>query len=497
MKKHSQLSYLNTKWLAKMLALVLLATGCAHHHSSDEKMTEEEKSLNTSEAVSTPQYNLVKTVPQEASMNKPLTFNYEVHSKNKLNEVMVHEEIPEGTEYISSSPSADKQGNTLKWDLGAMSAGERKQLEMKVQPVSAGEIKSCAYMTAIPVACPITTVGLAEVAIEKIGPETTKIGEEVSYTLKVSNSGTLTAKEVEVIDYVPSGMAHSSGKNTLSYSIGELKSGEVETVTLPLKANEAGEFVNKAKVESKNAGTDKAEAPITIMEPQLAISKSGPSEQFIAKQATYEIAVENPGDLDLQNLTVTDRVPEPLILVRAPGAAVDGNVATWEYSKLLKGETNKETIVVTTRKAGTYTNTATVNEAANQLSDDASATTTWKGYPALLIEVIDTVDPLIDAEETSFIITVTNQGTAADRDVQISATFPKELRPVSTGGTTSGTIDGQQVTFEPVAEIGAKEQVEFSVRVKAVGEGDARTKVQLKSDLLKKSLTEEESTQIY
>jgi hypothetical protein len=65
------------------------------------------------------------------------------------------------------------------------------------------------------------------------------------------------------------------------------------------------------------------------------------------------------------------------------------------------------------------------------------------------------------------------------------------------GGATEGTVAGRTVTFAPFPVLQPKQQLMFSVRAKAVAEGDARVKVKLTSDLLKTPVVEEESTHVY
>jgi len=92
---------------------------------------------------------------------------------------------------------------------------------------------------------------------------------------------------------------------------------------------------------------------------------------------------------------------------------------------------------------------------------------------------------------------VTNQGTSADRNIQVIARFPNNLEPVSATGASAGAVEGTNVTFEPYDELNPKESISYKIRAKGAVEGDARVKVFLTSDLLKKPLPEEESTHVY
>jgi len=125
------------------------------------------------------------------------------------------------------------------------------------------------------------------------------------------------------------------------------------------------------------------------------------------------------------------------------------------------------------------------------------ACTDWRGYPALLIEVIDTEDPLLVGQQTTYVIQITNQGTASDTNVTLDVVLPAELKVVSASGDTQGTISGNNVKFAPYATLQAKQIIEFRVVAEAVAEGDARFRAEMNSDLLRTPVPEVESTQVY
>ncbi|MGK0310300.1 MAG: putative repeat protein (TIGR01451 family) [Lentimonas sp.] len=148
-------------------------------------------------------------------------------------------------------------------------------------------------------------------------------------------------------------------------------------------------------------------------------------------------------------------------------------------------------------KDGDYCNEASVSTVDSSLNTSASACTEWRGYPALLIEVIDTQDPLIVGEETTYIIQIANQGSAADTNVNLDVQIPEGLSIISIAGDTEGVITGNDISFVPYPVLNAKEIIQFRVIVKAVDTGDLRFKAQMSSDLLQVPVPEEESTQAY
>ncbi|MCX7005208.1 MAG: hypothetical protein NTV22_18315, partial [bacterium] len=117
--------------------------------------------------------------------------------------------------------------------------------------------------------------------------------------------------------------------------------------------------------------------------------------------------------------------------------------------------------------------------------------------PAILVEIVDLEDPLITGEETTYKISVQNQGTKEDRNVAVSVKFPKELNPLSAAGSSDGTIKDSIVTFKPYAALASKETLTYTIKAKAAQVGDGRVKLSVTSDFLKTPVVEEESTHVY
>ena len=226
--------------------------------------------------------------------------------------------------------------------------------------------------------------------------------------------------------------------------------------------------------------------------------KTGTKEQYAHKVADYDIVVTNTGDTSLTNVVVTDTPPTGTkVLKTQPGASEVGGNLVWNVAELKAGEKQTFSVSLTSPVAGTLCNRVNVNSAEG-VNGQAEACTLSVGHPALLIEVVDTVDPLLPGESTTYIIQVKNQGTAPDKNVGITARFPANISPSTVSGSTAGKIEGKVVTFPPVPVLEPKQVVEWRIEAKAeVSAGDSRLKVELRSDLLKTPVVEEESTHVY
>ena len=135
--------------------------------------------------------------------------------------------------------------------------------------------------------------------------------------------------------------------------------------------------------------------------------------------------------------------------------------------------------------------------ARGELSDSSEETVRVEGLSALFFEVVDVEDPVEVGQDTAYEIRVLNQGTKVARNIIVAALLPDDLKPLSTEGPTQGTIQGNQVVFQPLPRLAPKADTTFTVRAQGVHPGDQRVQIQIQSDDLKTPVTKEESTRVY
>ncbi len=440
--------------------------------------------------------HLTKRVPTQAALGETYESHLIVQPIVDVADVVVTDMIPDGTSYVKSEPAAQADGKKLTWRMDTMSKGQTATIKLWLKAEKEGQLVNCATVHAIPHGCVATYVGKPVITIEKTGPATAKLGDNVTYTVVVRNTGSAPAKGVVVTDTVPDGLVAPNGQKSLAYDFGDLAPNDAKKVDVTLKADKRGQVCNVASAKGSNVGEVKDDACTTITQPGIDIAKSGTKEQFLGRNATYEIVVSNTGDTTLNNVTVTDTAPAATKIVSASGANVSGNTATWTLPELKAGEKKTLGISLTTMTPGNHCNGVAV-KAQEGLSASSQACTMWKGVPAILIEVVDDPDPISVGDSTTYTIRVTNQGTADDNNIKIVARFDKEIDPTSASGVTAGTISGKTVSFAPVARLAPKQAVSWTISAKGAATGDHRLKVELTSDMLGSAVTEEESTHVY
>jgi uncharacterized repeat protein (TIGR01451 family) len=373
-----------------------------------------------------------------------------------------------------------------------MEKGEVKNIRSYYKATKVGQLNSCYSVAALPRSCVSTFVGKPALGLAKTGPANAILGSELTYTNTVSNTGTMPARDVVLTDKIPDGLVHASGQYELTFKIGELAPNESKVFPVVVKAMKRGNLCNSSTVASANAGQATAEACTLVQQPGLAVFKTGDPEQYLNRKAGYTITVTNTGDTTLRGVAVTDTAPEPTSFVSAEGAAIDRQNATWLVSELGPGESKTFKAVLTSQVSGTHRNEVTA--VAGGMREVAQASTIWRGLAALLIEVIDDNDPVQIGEKTTYTIRITNQGTADETNIGMTAKFTENVKPVSAEGLTA---EGQTLSVSTIPKLAAKESVTYRITTEGVKAGDSRLRVTLTADGLTSPVIEEESTRVY
>jgi uncharacterized repeat protein (TIGR01451 family) len=168
----------------------------------------------------------------------------------------------------------------------------------------------------------------------------------------------------------------------------------------------------------------------------------------------------------------------------------------WNIGNLRPGATRTVKARLKSSVMGTVSNTAYAkSEQAPQVS--ATDKTLLIGVPGILLEVIDSTDPLEVGDVGKYTITASNQGSAPGHDVRIVCEIEDNMEIISATGSTPGTVAGNSVTFSPVASLPAKQKAEWSIRIRAKTPGDVRFTTRMMSRELQRPVMETESTTIY
>ena len=308
------------------------------------------------------------------------------------------------------------------------------------------------------------------------GVATIQAGDQVTYTITVTNSGNIGATGVVVTDPLPAGTTFVSCTVAAPATCGEDPAGSGTVVaTIPLVPRDGGQAVIALTVQvaaGQPAGTDSITNTVTVSDdglngperstqnnsvsdtdalvfgpgPALAIAKDDGLDRVEGGDtATYTVTVTNAGDQDAADAVVTDTLPPGTTFVSctvtpaascAETAAGSGVVeATLPVVPNRQADPDAEvTLAITVTiddpvAAGTteFVNTAEVAHPDDQTSDDNTATDRDTYGADVAVAIDDGVDVVVPGQTVTYTVTLTNNGSSRVDTVTLTTDMSPEL----------------------------------------------------------------------
>jgi uncharacterized repeat protein (TIGR01451 family) len=425
--------------------------------------------------------------PDPVAVGTNLTYTITVtnNGPSTATGVTVTDTLPAGVSYVSATPSQGSCSgtSTVTCNLGNLANGASATVTIVVTPTATGTLSNTACAsgnesdpdTNNNCSTATTTVNpaSADLSITKTdSPDPVLVGQNLSYTITVTNNGPSTATGVTVTDALPAGVTFvssnpsqgsCSGTSTVTCDLGNLANGASATVTIVVTPTTTGTKTNTACVSANetdpNSGNDCSTATTTVNSnpnsADLSITKTDvPDPVERRADLTYTMVVTNNGSLNATGVTLTDTLPSGITIrsmsTTQGSCSSSGSVVTCNLGAMENGSSATVTIVVRSNSTGTLTNTASVtgNQSdSNSGNNSITVTTTVVTSAAdLSVTKTDSPDPVTVGNSLSYTIVVTNNGPSRADGVMLTDTLPGGVTYVnawSTRGTCSeagGTV---------------------------------------------------------
>jgi uncharacterized repeat protein (TIGR01451 family) len=454
------------------------STGSITNTASASSPISDPNNSNNSASAATlvnPSANLSLTkgdAPDPVLQGQELTYNLSVSNAgpSSATGVVLTDTLPAGVTYNSATPSqgspCTQSAGTVTCNLGTIASGASATATIKVTPPTTGQITNQASVSSgvsdpnatNNTASAVTNVNpVADLSITKSdAPDPVSSGQQLTYTLGISNAGPSAAAGVTVTDTLPGGVTynsatpsqgspctHSSG--TVTCNLGSIANGGNASVSIVVTPSSGTSITNQASVSATTADpvlVNNAASATTTVDPvaDLSLTKSdSPDPVLSGNQLTYALAVHNNGPASAPGVSLTDALPSGVTFVSATaspsGSCIpSGSNVICALGTIASGATVNVEIKVTAGGPATVTNNATViSTATDPVSTDntASATTTIKPVADLGLTKSDSPDPVLAGQLLTYTLGVSNAGPQGAPGVTITDTLPAGVTFVS------------------------------------------------------------------
>ncbi len=340
-------------------------------------------------------------VPGQDQLVYTFTIDHDTDSPSDAFNVVITDALPAGvTGAVINAPGATSQNfnnttqtATVSYDTIPVGADRTFTITVDVNEDATGTIINPATVAAdndfdTSNNSDTATTGLTpefDVTLTKAADNTTPTsGQNVTYTIDVTNAGPSTATGVILSDDIPSGLTFVSGTlngsnatsngTTVTFPAITIGDGQTETATLifAVAAGASGPIVNTASVVADSGETitnnNDATATVTVTpETDLQVTKSvNLTSAQAGSNLVYTITVNNLGSANALNVVATDTLPTGVTFVSGTGPnnealSVNNGVVTVNGGTLAAGSNFSFTINATVNSGVSTDQTNTVD----------------------------------------------------------------------------------------------------------------------------------------
>ncbi len=299
-----------------------------------------------------------------------------------------------------SSASYDTNSGIVTFNFVTLTNGASATVMINAIATTPGAVTSVATVSAYELdlnpnnnsATVMTTVnGLTDLSIAFQNPPRTGFaGNNVTYTLRVTNHGPYAASSPVVSDAVPSGASFvfattsqgtfSQSNGVVTWTLGNMASNGTANLTLTVKPAAQSVLTNIATI-SNSASTDltlanNSASVVTTISPaaDLGVSQAvSPSSLQVTSNCTCTVTVTNRGPSTAVNIILTDILPPGLSMQSVqppPGSSYTqtNGVITCKIPSLASAASADLVLGFYAGLDGTFTNTASVSSATADLN---------------------------------------------------------------------------------------------------------------------------------
>ena len=382
-----------------------------------------------------PGIKITKTAsPVTASPGEDVSFEVKVTNTGdiRLENLVVTDTLPQGLSYISDDHGGSLAGGKVTWRLGALGIGQTVPIHIvaRIDKNVSGELvnrvevngtdckgRSVSDASSVAINSKMPKIGIEKRVLARYGmpyPGDPLRPGDILFEIKVINLGSVALNPVQVTDLLPVGINYaaegtvprpdSQRKNAngttelLWNNIGPMSPAEVRILKVLGHLDECSDInlTNTASVTGYGNATPVINITgISISPmPDIKITKTAsPVTASPGADINFEVEVTNTGDIRLENLVVTDTLPQGLSYISDDhGGSVSGEKVAWRLDALGIGQTVPVHIAAKINKnvSGELVNRVEVNGTdckGRSVSDTSSA-------------AINSKLPKIDVEKT-------------------------------------------------------------------------------------------------
>ncbi len=380
--------------------------------------------------------------------------------------------LPRKTTFVSATPSQGScgSGRFFACNLGSLAHGATATITIVATANTPGRMTDYAWVSTNPPgrwehrhSVSTNVQGVSSNVDLKLteSPGNLDLGQQVTYTAAVSNSGNGAAGSVAFQDLLPGkatlvsvtpSQGSCSGNPTIVCNLGSLNGGASATVTILATASQPGWMTDHGWVSSNPPGNWQHHRTASVyvhdVSSNVDLKLAGSAGAVDpGQQVTYTATVSNSGNGPAGNVAFQDLLPGKAALVSvtpSQGTCSGNPVIQCSLGSLNAGASATIAIVVTANQPGTMTDHGWVSDSppGNWKHERSVDTYVRNVSPELALRLSGSPGSVNVGQQVTYTATVTNTGNGTDANAGFQDLLPGNTTLVSvtpSQGTCSGS----------------------------------------------------------
>ena len=278
----------------------------------------------TSVAWSAPALSIRAIGPRSAGINE--SFNYRVEVTNPgdqltRNVVLRTKDLPDGLEFISSTPKPSVFGRQLEWRLGDIAPGSQPiVVDVQLKSNQRGNNELCFDVSSEEdqlrtEACAQTEISAPCIGLQIEGPSQSKVGERILFEIVVVNQCDEPLENLQMEIQYDAGLSATDLGNPIRADVGTIQPGERKELPVAFDVLAPGRHCYTLNVTADGGNSARARECIdaaatgsTAVDLELTGRRRIENEDQVLIRGT----VTNNGNVALENVTLTNRFSDSL-----------------------------------------------------------------------------------------------------------------------------------------------------------------------------------------